>query len=137
MTEHTEKTETAIWDEEKEQGYNCSVDANLFSKLEQHIYALRGLEGKISKQSWLAQAIKEKLKIDRLSNDIPKEKRLHFFIEKKLSEEIEERVEFLKKFRSSYSKKQWVVEAIYQKLERDAVRIQEQLDQLKSEITDR
>jgi len=134
MIEPSGKIETTTLDNEKDDFYSCNVDANLYDKLEKHLFALRGLEGKTTKQSWITQAIQEKLKNEKFTSDIPKEKRLGFSIEKETHKEIEKRVELLKKFRTSYSKKQWFVEAFYEKLDRDTKLVQEGIERIKSSM---
>lgn len=133
INNETENMENHSLSIPKEHFYTFTVDANLYEKLENHLFALRVTEGKNTKRAWVAQSIREKLKNDDPSI-IPKEKRLNIAIAEPLLIEIDKRVDLQKQFRTSYSKKQWLVEAIYEKLNRDNKLIQDKIQKIKSNI---
>jgi len=137
MTEndrHTHTEEEMISEHHKGIYYTCNVDANLYDKLEKILFAIRGLEGKTTKKDWINKAIKEKLERENSSNVFSKEKRLSFPIDHESLAEIEKRVMLLRKFRTSYSKKQWLVEAIYEKLDQDTKTVQTAIEKIKSSM---
>jgi len=113
--------------------YTCSIDTPLYDRLQNHLLALKGIEGKATKQSWLCQAISEKINKENPS-EIPKESRLHFSIDSDSLNEIEKRVNFCRKFLTSYSRKQWIVEAIYEKLQRDGKAVQDAIEKIKAGV---
>lgn len=74
------------------------------------------------------QAFQEKLAHhDESSSGILHEKLIHFKLDEKLYKEIEGKVEMIKKFRG-FSKKQWMIEAIYEKLEREEEQVKKNLE---------
>lgn len=107
------------------------IGNHLFGRLMEHIHELAILKKtQISKQEWLTAAIEEKLRFEKKSpkdGDLLKQKSVFPRISPELNEELEEQVNQFKKSRKSYSKKQWVVDAIYEKLDRDDKRVKEML----------
>jgi hypothetical protein len=103
--------------------FPVKVGNHLFSRLVEHINELAFLKNvQISKQDWLAEAIEEKLQSDKdqLGDDEQlRQKSVFPKISKRLNDELESRVNVFKQSRISYSKKQWIVDAIYEKLDRD------------------
>ncbi len=99
-----------------------TVDESLYEKLEALLHSLKFIDlEKRSKQRWIIEAIKEKLIQD--IKPPKKERPLSVRISKALNEKIHEKVEQIKKFRS-YSKRQWLFDAFYEKLERDQDKLQ-------------
>ncbi len=97
------------------------VPEKFFFEIEDHVRSLQYLNGiKINKKDWVAKAIEEKLeKEDGFDvKNIPKERNINVVLEDTLHEKLEKKISFFKKFRS-FSKKQFVVEAIAEKLERE------------------
>jgi hypothetical protein len=99
--------------------YSFSVSPSLSNKLSLYLLLCRGNQIKQRKGEWITQAISEKLKKDSLSNVPPKETTINVAIDSEALGMIEARIAYIKKFRRSFSKKQWIVEAISEKLERD------------------
>lgn len=114
--------------------FSFNVGENLYKKLNNHIDLLKCLDDRsLSKQRWLTEAINEKLK-DEDSNPnqtIPRAKTLHFLIKEDLLKKIESRVEIIKNFRTSFSKKLWMLEAIHSKLDREEAKAKQLLEKLK------
>ncbi|MBA3283955.1 MAG: hypothetical protein H0U27_02690 [Nitrosopumilus sp.] len=100
--------------------YNVCISPHLQERLERHILILkRFIDRSATKQRWITEAIKEKLSNYANNPIVSKELRLYLRIEEELEKKVLEKVEYIKKFRSSYSKKQWIMEAIFEKLDRD------------------
>lgn len=102
------------------QGYVIEISESLHRKIEQLISTLNKLNDRShSKKSWAIEAIKEKLQAESASPNVVKEKHLNLFMSQQLNQELEKKVALHKKFRKSYSKKKWIMEALYEKLERE------------------
>ena len=116
-----------------EKSYAIRIDDHLHRKLEKHLKILKFIEHqKQSKQNWIVEAVKDKLKRDLDLKEIPKDKRLVFKIDNTLSKQVSKQVDILKKFKNSYSKKQWFVEAINEKLEKEESKTKEFLEEIQS-----
>ena len=101
-------------------GYAFTISPHIYSRLERHILILKKLiDRSTTKQRWLSNAIKEKLARDENNQQLPKATYLSVKIEKDTEKEIGKKIEFAKKFRFSYSKKQWIVDAILEKLDQE------------------
>ncbi|MGA8164358.1 MAG: hypothetical protein WB791_04945 [Waddliaceae bacterium] len=114
--------------------YTIRVNEHFFEKIDKQISILKYLEGQSqSKQRWIQEAVKEKIENEKEKDpqSIPMEKRLHFKLAKKDSEYISQRVSFVKKFRESFSQKQWLIEAIQEKLDREKIKTEKVLNDLK------
>lgn len=100
--------------------YNITISPHIHERLERHILILKKLIDRgVTKQNWITSAIKEKLKKDAANKQVPKVTTLSVKIDEDLDKLILERIEYVKKFRVSYSKKQWLVDAIIDKLDND------------------
>ncbi|MFI5342783.1 MAG: hypothetical protein ACHQUC_01035 [Chlamydiales bacterium] len=105
------------------------IGENLYKRFNKHIKCLKNLSKQLTKQNWLEQAFKEKLtKQDDSIHDILSEKLLHIRIDDPLFKEIAKQVEMIKKFRN-FSKKQWMLEAIYEKLDREEEQVKKDLEE--------
>ncbi|CAF24144.1 hypothetical protein [Candidatus Protochlamydia amoebophila] len=98
--------------------YNVEIGNFLFKLINDHIHFLKNSKNDINKKDWVAEAIREKLQ-DPESEEDQRTRYLHLQLETDLFEEIDKKMEFLKAFRRSVSKKQWIIEAIFEKLERE------------------
>ena len=108
----------------------CSVlvGENLNNRISRHIDRLKATEGPgQSRQRWVVDAIKEKLNEENVSNNLPRAKFLGLKISQHLHEQILKRVELMRKIRNSFSKKQWIIEAVSDKLDRDEQIIQKKI----------
>lgn len=112
--------------------HSITIGDHLHKRIENHILLLKSLiDRNHTKQKWIITALLEKLKHDE--NNLPsKEKHLRFNVDPHLHNEISKKINYLKKFRKSYSKKQWFLEAIYEKLEREEENTKNMLVQLKN-----
>jgi hypothetical protein len=97
-----------------------TISPYILKKLNRHIDIYKSLIDKsTSKKTWVNKAVKEKLENDLKDEQIPKHTSLSVKIDKGLHVALMDRVNFIRKFRESYSKKQWIVEAVLEKLERE------------------
>jgi len=127
----TEQEPTEITSEQTFISFTFIVGENLHNRINKHVNKLKSTEGPgQSKQKWVIDAIKEKLNAENLSEDLPREKSLGLKISLNLHNQILKRVEMMRKVRSSFSKKQWIVEAIADKLDRDERLVQRNLNTL-------
>jgi len=113
-----------------ETSYQFSISPAIYNKLEKHLSLLRAIGRTSSKRNFLLQAIQDKLETEDLSVEIPKERRINFRISRIMFEQIDTRVDIMKKYRHTYSKKQWILEALYEKLEKDEKEAKNRLKEL-------
>lgn len=122
---------TTIFAPSIKKGYSLRIGENLYNRVNKHLQLLKHFDNHSnSKQRWLVEAIKEKLEAEQHQGleGIPKERHIGIRIDQNLSEKIESRVNLIRKFRVSFSKKQWFVEAICDKLERDEKKVKKLLE---------
>jgi hypothetical protein len=108
----------------KIKNYSIRIGERLYKRIYKHIQLLKHLNKIQNKQSWLEGAIQDKLEREKeldIVDCISPEKHLSFKISSQIDAKIEKKVEIIKKFRSSFSKKQWVLEAIYEKLDNEEI----------------
>lgn len=99
--------------------FTIRISENLHKRFNQHINCLKHVNRIKTKQNWIEDALREKLERDeKISYEILNEKLLRFKVNENLFLEIDNKVKIIKKFRN-YSKKQWILEAIYEKLDRE------------------
>lgn len=115
--------------------YSFMLSPHTHNRLERHIFILKKLVAKsTTKQDWLLNAITEKFANDENKQELPKAAIVNIKINKEIDKELIRRIEFIKKFRCSYSKKQWLVEAVLEKLDRDETAVEQRiLDAKKSQ----
>ena len=110
-----------------EKRFSIRINENLHKRFNQHIKCLKNLN-KITKQNWIEQAFREKLSLqDDSSSGILHDKLIHFKVDEKLFMEMEKIVQMIKKFRV-FSKKKWMIDAIYEKLEREEAQAKIELE---------
>lgn len=97
-----------------------SISENLHNKLVNHFNHLRINNYKrLTKSQWVCEAIYEKLE-KKIQSSLHKQQRIHLKIPKRALDEIDAQIQILKKLHVSYSKKKWIMEAIYEKLDRES-----------------
>ena len=111
-------------------GYSVKIDEYLYKRLNKHIRILKHAENKaLSTQKWVTDAIIEKLaKTD--TEELPQDRHLVLKINDPINEKIDSNVEHQKKFRQSYSKKRWFLEAINEKLDREEPKTKKYLEEI-------
>lgn len=112
--------------------YTFSVGPTLHEQLDKHVYAIKNLKDpNMNKQRWTYEAIKEKLDQVEGSDEIAKEFRLSVKVDSETFDRLDRLVEKTKKTRKgSYSKKQLILEAIYDKLHSEKKIIKQKLAEL-------
>lgn len=112
-------------------GYTVTISPYLHNRLEQLILIAKiSNPGRQTKQKWVLDAIKEKLAREEKSKEIIPERKLNLKIDDSTFKKLKRRVELIKQFRTSYSKKQWIVDAILEKLEKDDHKIEQILHEI-------
>ncbi len=99
--------------------YTVRIGNHLYQRINKHMRLLKNLKNETSKQKWIKEAISEKLKVDETSDENLGDRFLHLKFEIELWHEVQKKIEILKTFYTSISKKQWIEEAIYEKLDRE------------------
>ena len=129
---NSDTDDSSINENLKQYSMTLNVGNNLYSRVKKHIHLLKRLKSQnFTLQRWIIDAIKEKLnspEVNALTDQ--KENYIMFKLGKDLFDQVEQRVQLLKKVRRSYSKKQLIVEAIFEKLEKDDHGMQELLQKL-------
>lgn len=117
--------------------YTVTISPHIHERLERHILILKKLiDRSATKQRWLIDSIREKLAKDASNQQVPKANTLNVKIDDELDKQVLKRIEFIKKFRFSYSKKQWLVDAVLEKLERDEKEVERKLSDMKQSQAD-
>lgn len=112
--------------------YTITISPHIHERLERHILILKKLVDRgMTKQRWVTSAIREKLEKDSSDEQLPKATTLSVKIEADLEKSIFQRIEYVKQFRFSYSKKQWLVDAIIDKLDREEAEAEKKLSTTK------
>lgn len=98
--------------------YTVTISPILYDKFNRHLLFLKKLcQVGQTKQKWLMEAIHEKLQREKNSTEGLPERRINIKIDVLTLKKVSERIDFIRKFRTSYSKKQWIADAIEEKLE--------------------
>jgi hypothetical protein len=109
------------------------IGNHLYQRIAKHISLLKCLQNNDSKQKWIQEAVREKLKADEISNIEVGDRFLHLKFDEDLWFEIQEKVESLKAIHTSMSKKQFIEEAIFEKLDREERKSKELLKNMLSD----
>ncbi|PJD94545.1 MAG: hypothetical protein CK425_11230 [Parachlamydia sp.] len=112
-------------------GLPLRLDSHLFEKLENHLYSLKILCKGVSRNSWIIEAITEKLNDDVIDDRIPKMRRIHLDIPSPVKKKLEAHVQNLKKIHQGFSQKQLIIDAIYEKFDREQKEVKEELRKLR------
>ena len=104
--------------------YLIKISENLHSKVSRQLQLSKQIEGKSqSKQEWVREAIEEKLKQEANDafdiNKIHQEKYLRIDIDDQLDQKVQIQLDLNRKFRPSFTRKEWLLEALNEKLARD------------------
>lgn len=116
---------------EKPIQYTLTLTPKLQSKLEEHLEILKKLHHPEKKrQTWLVNAIHEKFSRETGSQNIHKCNHLNLRLSQTLTQKLNERLDEIAKSHPGYSKKQWILDAIEEKLEAEREIVQEKLAEL-------
>lgn len=108
-------------------GYTKHIGMKLskkeFDQIDAHVKLLNYVSGNdpLHHREWVEDAIREKLDREKEFNfrDLPEEKHLSLYLDADLHAQLEERINLLKKVTGGYTKKQWVLAAVMDKLNRE------------------
>lgn len=111
-------------------GYCIEIPDALHNKITEHLQFLKRLQDPTyTKQRWALEAVKEKIKAEEETiTGFTKAHFLRIDFPEIVNRKIEGKVEELKKSRGSYSKKKWVLEALYEMLDKEKAKIKHLLD---------
>jgi hypothetical protein len=107
--------------------YAFSINPYLSNKLKKHLHLLNAINLRESQSRWVLQAIRERLDNESMDDILEKEVRVNITIDTPTRKALDHRIELCKKCRTSFSKKQWIVEAVAEKLDRDEKKLREKL----------
>lgn len=110
----------------KQISHSMNLEESVFNRIERHVSVLKHLDDhSLSKQRWILKAVKKKFEKEEsmTPENIPKSKNIHYKLDESLAKKLEQHVEFIRKFRHSFSKKQWVLEAIFEMLEKEEEKV--------------
>lgn len=99
--------------------YTVRIGNHLYQRITRHLLLLKHLKSSESKQKWIQEAIQEKLVSDELAEVQERDRYLHLCLDEKTWKELEKKIDLLKNIRTSASKKVFIEEAIFEKLDRE------------------
>jgi hypothetical protein len=103
-----------------EVNYSLRIGERLYARIYKHIHFLKSLKIIKNKKDWIEKTILDKLENDEeICDSMSPVKHLSFKILPHIDDKIKARVEVIKQLRGHFSKKQWVLEAIYEKLDKE------------------
>jgi hypothetical protein len=108
--------------------YSINLTPMLHKKLRQHLQILKHLRHpEKEQQTWIINAIRQKISRENSSQDISREKYLGVKLDAYILEKLEARLAEIGKTHPGYSKKQWLLDAIEEKLEAEKEAVQKAL----------
>ena len=103
-------------------------------KLDQHLQVLKLIKHPEKKpQHWIMNAIRKKLIDDY--NSLEKGKTINVRLPKKLTEQVNDRIAYLNTLQPNYTKKQWFLEAIEEKLEIEKRMVESKLEEFRKSLS--
>lgn len=101
--------------------YTVYVSSIFSSRIKNHVQKIRrAIDPTISDEEWVKEAISEKLKIEQKLKSVEKEKTLSIILDPELSDRLKNHLEVIKEKRNLTSKKQWILDAIDEKMDRES-----------------
>ncbi|MBA3816883.1 MAG: hypothetical protein H0X29_10280 [Parachlamydiaceae bacterium] len=109
--------------------YTFTLPSILYKRLENHLQELNRLQNpQKKKQTWLVNAIQEKIARDEHSDMISKANHLNLRLDENTLQKLEERMSKINRQKKlKYTKKQWILDAIEEKMEVEKELIQNKL----------
>jgi len=112
--------------------YTIRIPALLQKKIDSHLQILKVLKHPEKNQhKWLLNAIHKKLLKEVNSQEISKSTNLNVKLDDDLADQVDKRISQINRVYPSYSKKQWLLEAIEEKLESENDMVQNKLAQFR------
>lgn len=122
---------------EKKIQYSVCISPVLHNKLDQHLLVLRKiLKFGLTKQDWLVEAVQEKLLRDTPERDIEKNKRINLRMDQLTNKLLEQRINLIRPFHNSYSKKKLLLDAIQERLDQEEGVVKQQLADYQASLRD-
>jgi hypothetical protein len=112
--------------------HSLRVDDYLHNRLLDHLNMVKYVyQQDFSKTSWIKEAIQEKLERDghRCPEELSKDQYVNIKVTREMNEQIENRVKMIQQKRPGFSKKLWIIESFYAKLDRDEIKAKQTLDE--------
>lgn len=107
-----------------------------FDRIDEHVRTLNCFSEKDArhKREWVLDAIREKLDREQEFSvrNIPQEKHLSIYMDTDLYTKLDERIELIKKLKGGFTKKQWIMAAVVEKLNREEQNAKALLKKLQS-----
>jgi len=103
--------------------YTLRLHQTLVKRIDQHLFCLHFIENAyLSKRSWIISALQEKLDLEehRELPKLPKPSAILLEIDAKILSRLMRQMSIIRKIKGSYSMKSWMIDAIEEKLEREA-----------------
>lgn len=119
--------------------YSVTMDGQLYKRLERHLDILKHAENVgLTRQKWVTDAVLEKIAKEESQNysEIPKANFLMVRFLKTISDKISNLVDKQKPFKRNFNKKQWILEAIQEKLEQEEPKTKKFLEKLSNKNND-
>lgn len=113
----------------REFNYTFTIPLTLYNRLKNHLKALKHLNHpERKKKTWIFNAIQEKIARNVHSQEISKAKHLNLRLEENTQQKLNEKFsEISNRTGSHHSKKQWILNAIEEKLESEKEFVQNKL----------
>lgn len=105
--------------EPKRVEYNVQIGNHLYERVEKHMFRLKHLKSFESKADWVQEAIQESLALNESSEEYTGDRYMHLKLDQGVWVELDKKVESLRSSRRSVSKKAFIEEAIFKKLDRE------------------
>lgn len=99
--------------------YTVRIGNHLYQRITRHLLLLKHLKSSESKQKWIQEAIQEKLAADEQTEVQDRDRYLHLSLNEKIWKDLEKRIDHLRTIRISVSKKVFIEEAIFEKLDKE------------------
>ncbi len=117
MEEHSENEKS------EKSRYTLRLHQTLVKRIDQHLFCLHFIENAyLSKRSWILSALKEKLDLEehRELPKLPKPSAILIELDTQTLSRLMHQMSIIRKIKGSYSMKSWMIDAIEEKLEKEA-----------------
>ncbi len=132
---HSDRSESDLA-EKAFRAYSIKVRDGIHSQIDRHISLCKVLrKGSVTKQEWILDAIREKLDKEHSPHTESEGwKTIYMKIDLELHNRLEHRIEEIKKVCVGFSRKEWIMEAVQEKMDSQKEDRAEALSILSSEV---
>jgi hypothetical protein len=126
LTETCNETEKVR--ESQRKRYVLGADERLVKRLDTHLKILKAVDRETTdRKDWVVNAIRNKLKKDKAKNSLSlnKPKYISLNLDAEIVEELDKRMELIRKYSGFSSQKKWILEAIEEQFEREELKVLE------------